>query len=67
MATDTERREVARRLQGISEDIKDWSGVDVRWYISKAVFGDVSVRSNNELLEILADYIEPSCDRDALL
>lgn len=67
MTTDEERRVVARRLRGISEDIKDWSGVDVRWYISKAVFGDVAVRSNNELLEILAYLIEPSCDRDELL
>lgn len=60
MPTDTERREVARRLRkaigltGFAEELGfNWTD-DSDW-----VWNDVS--------NLVADLIEPSCDRDALL
>lgn len=59
MVTDDEKREVARTLRAIDGCIKNWSGVDVRWYISKAAFGDVYLHSQHDLLDRLADLIWP--------
>ena len=67
MIDDSERREVARRLRGISRDVKFWGGVDPLHYVKKGVFGDVDRHGPNETIDRLADLIEPSCDRDALL
>lgn len=59
---DTNQHKIAQTLRSISKSIWDWSGIDVRWYISRAVFGDTKVRSNNELLKELANLIEPSIE-----
>ena len=67
MVTDDERREVAERLRGISRDVKFWEGVDPLHYVKKGVFGDVDRHGPNETIDRLADLIEPTCDRDALL
>lgn len=59
MITDDERREVARRLRGISRDVKFWGGVDPLHYVKKGVFGDVDRHGPNETIDRLADLIEP--------
>lgn len=70
MVTDDERREVARRLREFSKD--RWSltvggnSATIRYAISDIVFGDKKYHSGVDLLDRLADLIEPSCDRDAL-
>ena len=69
--TDDERREVAARLREFSKD--RWSltvggnSATIRYAISDIVFGDKKYHSGVDLLDRLADLIEPSCDRDALL
>ena len=71
MATDDERREVARRLREFSKD--RWSltvggnSATIRYAISDIVFGDKKYHSGVDLLDRLADLIDPGCDRDALL
>lgn len=71
MPTDDERREVARRLREFSKD--RWSltvggnSTTIRYAISDIVFGDKKYHSGVDLLDRLADLIEPSCDRDALM
>ena len=59
MITDDERREVARRLRGISRGVKFWGGVDPLHYVKKGVFGDVDRHGPNETIDRLADLIEP--------
>ena len=59
MISDNERREVARRLRGISRDVKFWGGVDPLHYVKKGVFGDVDRHGPNETIDRLADLIEP--------
>ena len=54
-----ERREVARRLRGISRDVKFWEGVDPLHYVKKGVFGDVDRHGPNETIDRLADLIDP--------
>lgn len=71
MPADDERREVARRLREFSKD--RWSltvggnSATIRYAISDIVFGDKKYHSGVDLLDRLADLIEPSCDRDALM
>ena len=68
MPTDTERREVARRLreyaswddeEGCLVDCADWG----ERVLNLLGCGD----TEGECYAALADLIEPSCDRDALL
>lgn len=72
--TDDERREVARNMR---DNVKcktecellsiNGSSAAIRWLISYVVFGDKKYHSGVDLMNRLADLIEPSCDRDALL
>lgn len=69
MTTDSERREVARRLRNIESHVVPGSKfadnpmtVD---FIAAAAFYDLPYVQG--LFARLADLIEPSCDRDALL
>ena len=72
MVTETERREVVRRLREFTKD-NQWpltvggNSSTIRHAISDIVFGDKKYHSGVDLLDRLADLIEPSCDRDALL
>lgn len=72
VATDDERREVAERLWEFTKD-NHWpltvggNSSTIRYAISDIVFGDKKYHSGVDLLDRLADLIEPSCDRDALL
>ncbi len=72
VATDDERREVAERLREFTKD-NHWpltvggNSSTIRYAISDIVFGDKKYHSGVDLLDRLADLIEPSCDRDALL
>ena len=71
MPTDKERREVARRLRELHPEDRYWWGIHgFDWYM----FADYLLEaigfdkdSSSEWTEQLADLIEPSCDRDALL
>lgn len=68
MATDDERQCVALRLLEYVDLPDDWwQETRADFYISKCVFRDVLRHSEGELFARLADLIEPSCDRDALL
>lgn len=60
MITDDERREVAARLRNNALQ-------DMDWMIPWAVFNDAEQHSPEAVVQRLADLIEPSCDRDALL
>ena len=60
MVTDDERREVATRLRNNASQDMDWM---VPW----AVFNDAEQHASEAVVRRLADLIEPSCDRDALL
>lgn len=82
MISDSERREVARRLREYV-DIPDdwWADTYSGFYVEKCVFGDVERHRESELFVRLADLIDPDtttdttkspelttkCDRDALL
>lgn len=63
MPTDDERREVARRLREFAKD--KWSltvggnSSTIRYAISDIVFGDKKYHSGVDLLDRLADLIEP--------
>ena len=69
MVTDDERRMVAGRLRGLTD-----SGNGVVWFLLERSLGLVpdpnflhgSVLTNESVVR-LADLIEPSCDREALL
>lgn len=72
MTTDTERRAVARRLRGI-KDTREGCGHEMCCDLWSAIF-DSDYRCTDRcdecevsVLNSLADLIEPSCDRDALL
>lgn len=60
MTTDSERREVARRLRKYV-DIPDdwWADTYSGFYVEKCVFGDVKRHRESELFARLADLIEP--------
>ena len=63
MATDDERREVARRLRGGYDVVSDAHG---RFWLNGTLFGmDITARSEERIrdgLARLADLIEPGCD-----
>lgn len=69
MPTDTERREVARRLRGI-KDTREGCGHDLCCDLWSAIFDsdyrcpDLCDECEVAVLNSLADLIEPSCDRD---
>lgn len=74
MVTDTERREVAQNMRdGVKSKTEfellslNGSSAAIRWLISYVVFGDKKYHSGADLMNRLADLIEPSCDRDALM
>lgn len=60
MPTDTERREAARRLRELDRE-ENYTPNDFIWAIIATCNEHISVPA------YLADLIEPSCDRDALL
>lgn len=60
MATDKERRDVARRL-------RDNASQDWEWVVPWAIFNDAEEHDAPEIQQRLADLIEPGCDRVALL
>ena len=69
MVTDDERRMVAGRLRGLTD-----SGNGVVWFLLEKHLGLVPDPNflhgsvlTNESVARLADLIEPSCDREALL
>ena len=65
MATDDERREVARRLREYVDLPDDWwADTYSGFYVEKCAFGNVERHRESELFARLADLIEPSCDRD---
>ena len=69
MVTDDERREVTRRLRNAEKHAIPYARISdnpmTAEFIAAAVFYDLPyVR---ELFSRLADLIEPTCDRDALL
>lgn len=60
MPTDTERREVARRLREYVDLPDDWwADTYSGFYVEKCVFGDVERHREFELFARLADLIEP--------
>lgn len=69
MPTDEERREVARRLREAASYYESM-GRDVDFYPVESALGLEPVGEiayTPESVRSLADLIEPSCDRDALL
>lgn len=64
MTNDTERREVARGLREMGEELG--SSVLLWYYIAK-ILGVRTATDGKTACGMLADLIEPSCDRDALL
>ena len=72
MPTDDERREVARRLRGIKYT-REGCGHDMCCDLWSAIFDsdyrctDLCDECEVAVLNSLADLIEPSCDREALL
>lgn len=71
MISDTERREVARRLRELHPEDRSWWGIhgfdwyEFAGYLFEAIGFDKG--DCDEWTERLADLIEPTCDRDALL
>ena len=66
MATDDERREVARKLREYVDLPDDWRAETYSvFYVEKCVFGDVERHRESELFARLAELIEPSCDASA--
>lgn len=69
MISDTERREVARRLREVQADVIPGTKTEV-YPIAGRIIGvacGYDLPDFQGLLGHLADLIEPSCDRDALL
>lgn len=64
MPTDTERREVARRLRELSRCV---FSPESTYELLADAFGVDDFEDTSDLFNRLADLIEPSCDRDALL
>lgn len=69
---DTERRKVARRLRGDLEDAKSSGHYCIDSETVRYICDILGLRCSRcphpwAGLEALADLIEPSCDRDALL
>lgn len=73
MPTDNERREVARRLRDCVKNKAEGemlslngSSAAIRWLISSGVFGDKKYHSGADLINRLADLIEPVDRNDEL-
>lgn len=73
MATDDERREVAQNMRdGVKSKTEcelqslNGSSAAIRWLISYVVFGDKKYHSGVDLMNRLADLIEPSDRNDEL-
>ena len=64
MISDEERREVARRLREMGEELG--SSV-LLWYHIAKILGVRTATDGKTACDMLADLIEPSCDREALL
>ena len=71
MPTDDERREVARRLRGAWANVPDKNPVRHHMRVLYEIYAAVGLNDDGvdaiDLFARLADLIEPSCDRDALL
>ena len=65
MATDDERREVARRLRELASDADEVSDFDLAKTLELGAVSRYGYDPRD--VERLADLIEPSCDREALL
>ena len=61
MATDDERREVARRLRETGEELGNSA---LLWYHIAKILGVRTATDGKTACDMLADLIEPSCDRD---
>ena len=57
--TSEERLEVAERLRVYSHDF-DFGDSDPFWYVAKAAFGNVDVRTYYSVFARLADLIDPT-------
>ena len=64
MATDDERREVARRLRELASDADEVSDFDLAKTLELGAVSRYGYDPRD--VERLADLIEPSCDREAL-
>lgn len=64
MISDEERREVARRLRETGEEL---GSAALLWYHIAKALGVRTATDGKTACGMLADLIEPSCDRDALL
>lgn len=60
MISDSERREVAKRLRVYSHDF-DFGDSNPFWYVAKAAFGDVDLHTYYSVFARLADLIDPTC------
>ena len=71
MPTDDERREVARRLRHAWVNVPDRDPVRHHLRVLNEIYEAVGISDGEadaiDLFNRLADLIEPSCDRDALL
>ena len=72
MISDEERREVAQNMRDVVKSKSEYellslngSSAAIRWLISYVVFGDKKYHSGVDLMNRLADLIEPSCDAAA--
>lgn len=64
MITDEERREVARRLRETGEEL---GSAALLWYHIAKALGVRTATDGKTACDMLADLVEPSCDREALL
>ena len=67
MIDDTERRDVARRLREKKAECEERG---YQWMCDDLILAlgyDHDYEAGDEVFDLLADLIEPSCDRDALL
>ena len=66
MTTDSERREVARRMREYADLPDDWwQETCAEFYIEKCAFGNVDRHSEAELFTRLADLIDPDCRNES--
>ena len=56
----TNREEVAERLRVYATDF-DFGDSNPIWYVEKAVFNDIKIRSSDRVFSRLADLIDPTC------
>ena len=67
MVSDDERREVAERMRSVAREVDRDGFSETIKHVKLAVFEDLDRYRPNGTLDRLADLIEPSCDREALL